>query len=180
MGRHGLFRATDQVYSVRGFDTANISFIRGKQGWIVVDPLMSIEAARAAYSGQPETGHPPGHALIYTHQHSDQTGGVRGMKGRHCARRARHRPARFRSGKCSLRDGGRPYRSLSVRWRSYSLSGRLFGRLVGNLLSRGTQQMLAPTKELKDGEKLDIDGVRFVFQRTMNNDAPAEMATYFA
>jgi alkyl sulfatase BDS1-like metallo-beta-lactamase superfamily hydrolase len=40
--------------------------------------------------------------------------------------------------------------------------------------------MLAPTKELKDGEKLDIDGVRFVFQRTMNNDAPAEMATYFA
>ncbi|MEJ2214577.1 MAG: MBL fold metallo-hydrolase, partial [Gammaproteobacteria bacterium] len=29
----GLFKVTDGIYQVRGFDLANISFIRGKKGW---------------------------------------------------------------------------------------------------------------------------------------------------
>ena len=32
----------------RGFDLANISFVKGDTGWIVIDPLMVKETARAA------------------------------------------------------------------------------------------------------------------------------------
>ena len=35
------------IYQIRGFDLANMSFIRGEKGWIVVDPLTAGETARA-------------------------------------------------------------------------------------------------------------------------------------
>src|SRR5262249_25972120 len=44
----GLFKVTDRVYQVRGLDISNVTFIEGDTGWIVVDPLGSIEQARAA------------------------------------------------------------------------------------------------------------------------------------
>lgn len=34
----GLFKVTDGVYQLRGFDIANMTLIEGKTGWIVVDP----------------------------------------------------------------------------------------------------------------------------------------------
>ena len=37
LARHGLFRVTDDIYQVRGFDLANITFVRGRTGWIVID-----------------------------------------------------------------------------------------------------------------------------------------------
>lgn len=45
---HGLFKVVDGIYQVRNIDLANITFIRGKTGWIVVDPLTSAETAKAA------------------------------------------------------------------------------------------------------------------------------------
>ena len=38
----------DRIYQVRGYDLANISFIKGDRGWIVFDPLTAKETARAA------------------------------------------------------------------------------------------------------------------------------------
>jgi alkyl sulfatase BDS1-like metallo-beta-lactamase superfamily hydrolase len=37
------------IYQVRGFDLSDISFVRGKTGWIVFDPLVTREVARAAW-----------------------------------------------------------------------------------------------------------------------------------
>ncbi|MPN49178.1 hypothetical protein SDC9_196793 [bioreactor metagenome] len=31
----GLFKVTDNIFQVRGFDFANMTFIKGKTGWIV-------------------------------------------------------------------------------------------------------------------------------------------------
>ena len=36
---YGLFEVVPGIYQVRGFDLANISFIKGNTGWIVIDPL---------------------------------------------------------------------------------------------------------------------------------------------
>src|SRR5215475_13728120 len=38
-GQHGLFEVTDGIYQVRGYDIANMTWIRGRTGWIVVDTL---------------------------------------------------------------------------------------------------------------------------------------------
>ncbi len=45
----GLYEVLkDKIYQVRGFDLANITFVRGKTGWIVFDPTTAAETARAA------------------------------------------------------------------------------------------------------------------------------------
>ncbi|MBS0351169.1 MAG: MBL fold metallo-hydrolase, partial [Proteobacteria bacterium] len=76
----GLFRVTDAIYQVRGMDLSNITFIEGKNGIIIVDPLVSTETAQAAlnfyYQHRPKK---PVVAVIYTHSHVDHYGGVRGV-----------------------------------------------------------------------------------------------------
>ena len=45
---YGLYEVIPGIYQVRGYDLANISFIKGKTGWIVFDPLTAKETAAAA------------------------------------------------------------------------------------------------------------------------------------
>jgi hypothetical protein len=76
----GLFQVTDRIYQVRGYDISNITFIEGKDGVTVVDPLTSRETAKAAldlyYQHRPKK---PVVAVIHTHSHVDHYGGVRGV-----------------------------------------------------------------------------------------------------
>jgi alkyl sulfatase BDS1-like metallo-beta-lactamase superfamily hydrolase len=65
---------------VRGFDVSTVSFIDAGSGWIVVDPLTSIEVARAALELVSEhVGAKPVLAVIYSHSHVDHYGGVGGV-----------------------------------------------------------------------------------------------------
>ena len=45
---YGLYKVVDGIYQVRGFDLSQMTFVRGKTGWIVIDPLITAETARAA------------------------------------------------------------------------------------------------------------------------------------
>jgi alkyl sulfatase BDS1-like metallo-beta-lactamase superfamily hydrolase len=45
---YGLFEVIPGIYQIRGYDLANISFIKSKTGWIVFDPLTSKETWRPA------------------------------------------------------------------------------------------------------------------------------------
>ena len=76
----GLFQVTDRIYQVRGYDISGITFIEGDTGVIVVDPLATAEAAAAAadlYFGHRSKR--PVVAVIYTHSHTDNYGGVKGV-----------------------------------------------------------------------------------------------------
>jgi alkyl sulfatase BDS1-like metallo-beta-lactamase superfamily hydrolase len=44
---HGLFEVADGLYQARGYDIANITFVEGKSGVVVVDALTTREAAEA-------------------------------------------------------------------------------------------------------------------------------------
>ena len=46
---YGLYEVIPGIYQVRGFDLSNITFVRGKSGWIVFDPLITAEPVRAAW-----------------------------------------------------------------------------------------------------------------------------------
>ena len=48
MAKHGLFKVSDRIWQVRGFDLANISLVEGRTGWIVIDALTTRETAAAA------------------------------------------------------------------------------------------------------------------------------------
>ena len=45
---NGLFKITDGIYQVRGFDLASMMIIEGTTGIILIDPMTSVETARAA------------------------------------------------------------------------------------------------------------------------------------
>ena len=78
---YGLYEVIPGIYQVRGFDLSDITFIRGKTGWIVFDPLVSRELVRAAWKlFQQHVGQGlPVSAVIYSHTHGDHWGGVRGI-----------------------------------------------------------------------------------------------------
>ena len=77
---NGLYRVTDRVYQLRGFDVSNMTIIEGDSGLIVIDPLISTQVAKAAmdlyWKHRPKR---PVVAVIYSHSHVDHFGGVRGV-----------------------------------------------------------------------------------------------------
>ena len=76
----GLYEVGNGIYQIRAFDLANMSFIRGKTGWIVVDPLMVPETAQAGYELlKKHVEDAPVSAVIITHSHIDHFGGVKGL-----------------------------------------------------------------------------------------------------
>ena len=78
---YGLYEVLPgKIYQVRGFDLANISFIKGDTGWIIFDPLTAKETAKAALEFINEKlGTRPVVAVVYSHSHLDHYGGVRGV-----------------------------------------------------------------------------------------------------
>ena len=44
----GLFKVTDRIYQLRGFDLSNMSVIETDNGIIVIDPLITAEVAKEA------------------------------------------------------------------------------------------------------------------------------------
>ena len=76
----GLFKVTDGVYQVRGESLANVTFVASDTGYIVVDPLTTVETAAYALNLLYEhVGERPIVAVVYSHTHSDHFGGVKGV-----------------------------------------------------------------------------------------------------
>ena len=77
---NGLFKVSDAIYQIRGFDLANMTLIKGKTGWIIIDPLTIPETAQAAMKLVDEQlGKMPIKAVIFSHSHLDHFGGVKGI-----------------------------------------------------------------------------------------------------
>ena len=79
----GFFEVTPGIYQVRGFDMANVSFIKSDHGWIIFDPLICIENMQAAKAlAEKHLGRLRVVAVIYSHPHIDHFGGVAGLISR--------------------------------------------------------------------------------------------------
>ena len=77
---YGLYKVTERIYQVRGYDLSNISFIKGDTGWIIFDPLLTPATAKAAFAlVTQELGEFPVKAVVYSHAHADHFGGVKGV-----------------------------------------------------------------------------------------------------
>src|SRR3954453_17677182 len=77
---HGLFKVTERIYQVRGFDLSNVTIVEGDTGLIIIDPLSQQETAQAAFALY--LAHRPARpvvAVIYSHSHADHFGGVKGI-----------------------------------------------------------------------------------------------------
>ena len=152
------------------------------------DPLVTAETARAGLKllqehvgeGRPVT------AVIYSHDHADHWGGVRGIVDE----------ADVRSGKVAIiaPDGFMEALVSENVFAGNAMNRRLFyqyGMLLprspygyvsqglGQGVSAGAVGLIAPTKLItKPIEEIDVDGVRMVFQLTPYTEAPTEMNTW--
>jgi len=76
----GLFELAPGFYQLRGFDLSNMHVVEGREGIVVIDPLVSAETAAAALALYREhRGERPVTGLIYTHSHVDHFGGAKGV-----------------------------------------------------------------------------------------------------
>ena len=183
--RHGLYRVTDNIYQVRGFDAANITFVRGKTGWIVIDTLSEVEPAKAAYDLiSTKVGRRPVTGIIYTHVHSDHTGGGGAFTDALVPGAPILAPAGFskpNEGTGSvLPQAGRRLAYQFGMGLDQSPTGLVGLGVSTTLAGGGTRMLLPPTREIeKDGEEVVIDGVRLRFQLTPNTESTAEMNIAF-
>ena len=185
--QYGLYKVTDDIYQIRGFDLSNITFIKGDKGWIVFDPLISPDTAKAALAFINEKeGKRPVVAVIYSHSHVDHYGGAAGLFSTQEEREQAQiiAPEGFTehavsenviAGNAMGRRAVYMYGALLPRNAQGGVNGGL-----GMTTSTGQPSLILPTKLIaKTGEELDIDGVKMVFQMTPGTEAPAEMNTWF-
>jgi alkyl sulfatase BDS1-like metallo-beta-lactamase superfamily hydrolase len=185
---YGLYEVVPGIYQVRGFDLANISFIRSESGWIVIDPLTARETAKAALDFINEkVGERPVVAVIYSHSHADHFGGVRGVVDEADVSSGKVKiiaPVGFMDHAVSenVYAGNAMNRRLFFQY-GVLLQRSPFGHVdqsIGKNVAAGATGLIPPTVIIeKDIEELTVDGVRMVFQNTPGTEAPAEMNTYF-
>lgn len=184
LARHGLFKVTDRIWQVRGFDIANITFIRGDTGWVVIDALTTRETASAAYALVTEKlGARPVVAVIYTHSHSDHFGGARGLVDQADVDSGKVKviaPAGFLAEAVSenVLAGNAMSRRATYQFGFFLPPGPQ-GQVssgIGQAISKGTMTLVPPNLTIDHtGQELTIDGVRLQFQLTPGTEAPAEM-----
>jgi alkyl sulfatase BDS1-like metallo-beta-lactamase superfamily hydrolase len=186
---YGLYEVLpDRIYQVRGFDLANITFVKGDTGWIVFDPLTMTETAAAALALVSEhLGERPVVAVVYSHSHADHWGGVRGVIDEADVKAGAVQviaPIGFLEHAVAenVYAGNAMNRRMVYQYGTL-LDRSPFGHVdqaIGKGVANGTPGLIAPTISIADDiEELTVDGVRMVFQNTPGTEAPAEMNTYF-
>jgi alkyl sulfatase BDS1-like metallo-beta-lactamase superfamily hydrolase len=185
--RHGLFKVAERIYQVRGFCVSTISFIDAGQGWIVVDPLTSVEPARAALELLGEhVAKKPVLAVIYSHSHVDHYGGVGGVATAADAAAGKVKviaPEGFLEHAVSENIIAGPAMSRRARFQfGITLPRGPEGEMTSGLgpcPSLGSLSLIAPNLLITHtGQEVTIGDVTMVFQLTPGTEAPAEMNFY--
>lgn len=182
--KYGLYKVTDGIYQVRGFDLANITFVEGKSGWIVIDTLTTPATAKAAYElVSQELGQKPIRAVIYSHAHVDHFGGVKGLVTQEQVDKGEVQiiaPKGFMEAaiKENVLAGNAMIRRATYQY-GMTLPKGPEGQVdmaIGKGAARGPMSILAPTRLIEgDLQELEIDGVPVTFQNTPGTESPAEM-----
>lgn len=175
----GLFEVADGVWQARGFDYANMTIVRGETGWILIDPLMTVETSAAALKVvNGSLGARPVSAIILTHTHPDHFAGLRGVVDRD------HVPPifapegfmEFAASEGVL--GGNHTSRRAIYQFGLTLDAGPQGAVdggIGKTVAKGSRTFVAPTEFVGEtGSERIIDGVRFLFAMASGTEAPAE------
>ncbi|MBP8306504.1 MAG: MBL fold metallo-hydrolase [Burkholderiaceae bacterium] len=184
---HGLFEVAERVYQVRGFSLANVTFIEGSVGVIVVDPLQFTEHARAALAlYRAHRGNRPVTAVIYTHSHRDHYGGVRGVIGDDEVRNGVPVIAPVGFTEESFSESilaGVPMRRRAMFQFGWSLDPGPMAHVdsgLGKAVGRGADGFIPPNRLISQAlERHVVDGVDIVFHLTPGTEAPADMNMHY-
>jgi alkyl sulfatase BDS1-like metallo-beta-lactamase superfamily hydrolase len=182
--RHGLFEVGERIWQVRGFDVSTVSFIDAGAGWIVVDPLTTVEVARAALGlVSRRVAEKPVLAVIYSHSHVDHYGGVGGVTTAADVAAGKVRviaPEGFLEHAVSENVIVGPAMLRRARFQfGHTLPRCAHGEMTSGLgpcPSAGSLSLIAPTDLItRTGQEMTIGDLALVFQLTPGTEAPVEM-----
>jgi len=186
---YGLYEVVPgRIYQVRGYDLANISFIKGDTGWIVFDPLTAQETARAALAFiNDKLGKRPVVGVVYSHSHVDHFGGARGVVDESEAASGKVMviaPDGFLREAIAENVLAGNAMSRRTQWQYAVLLQRgphgHVDQAIGKNVANGNTGLIAPNRLVsKNIEEITLDGVKMVFQNAPDTEAPVEMNTYF-
>ncbi|GAB1436054.1 alkyl sulfatase dimerization domain-containing protein [Sphaerotilus sulfidivorans] len=180
----GLFKVTEGIWQVRGFDISNMTLIEGKTGFIVVDTLTARESAAAALAfARRHLGDKPVSAIVFTHSHADHFGGALGVAS---AQEVAERkiPVIASAGFVEEATSENILVGTAMARRSMYQFGKNLERSakgnvdtgLGKSVAYGAIGILAPTQLItQPTQELVLDGVRFVFHNVPGAEAPAEL-----
>lgn len=183
----GLFKVDEGLYQLRGFDLANISLIKSDSGWILVDPLTTLETTEAAMAfAEQHLGEIKLTGVIFTHSHIDHFGGVLSLIN---AQQAADNnvpiiaPSGFMEEATSENVIAGP---AMTRRGTYMFGNSLPRSAIGHVdaglgkqVVYGSTSILQPTVLIDQPEMaITVDGVEFVFYNMPGAEAPAELTFY--
>lgn len=180
----GLFKVTDGVYQLRGFDIANMTIVEGKNGFIVVDPLTAKESSSFALEfARKHLGNKPVTGVVITHAHADHFGGILGVITAEEVQ-ARKVPVVASYGFMEEATSENIMAGTAMGRRSIYQFGKNLPRTpkgnidtgLGKDVVYGAVGVLPPNWVIvKSRQPMDIDGVHFVFQNQPGAECPAGM-----
>lgn len=183
----GLFQVDEHIFQLRGFDLANTTLIKGQSGWILVDPLTTMETTESAMAfAEQHLGEIKLSAIIFTHSHIDHFGGVLSLINRQQA---------AEEGIPIIAPSGFMHEAVSENIVAGPAMMRRGAYMMGNALDRsatghvdtglgkqvifGSTSILEPTLVIgRPQVNLTIDGVDIEFYNMPNSEAPAELTFY--
>ncbi|MCR5624960.1 MAG: MBL fold metallo-hydrolase [Lachnospiraceae bacterium] len=183
----GVFSVTGKdIIQVRGFDIANINFIRSKTGWIVLDTGSTVEGMKAAVKATEdtlgETILDKVRAVIISHSHGDHFGGIAAITDDNPDVTI-YAPKNFTA---ATRDeymyAGRAMSFRAEFQMGYEVPNDETGNIsVGCGLSTvpGTRSFHIPTIEIEKDTTIEIDGINVDFQIASETEAVSNMQNYF-
>jgi len=197
--RYGLFKVTEDIYQVRGYDVSNMTFVRSDNGWIVMDCLTSVYTAKAALElFESVMGKIRVAAVVISHSHVDHYGGIEGIiAAEDAADSSLPLDEQIASGKTAIivPEGftdsvmnenvfvGTAMKRRAIFQYGHVLRKGEKGSLavgIGLTVPQTGTGFIAPTFEItEDLYETEIDGVKAIFQLTPGSEAPAEMNTFY-
>ena len=162
-----VYKVTDNVYSAVGFGGANTVMVVGRDGVIIVDTMESVDAAKSALAEFRKITDKPVKAIVYTHNHSDHTMGVKAFTSEEDVRAGKVAIYAHETMMNTVISNASVIAPILGLRSAYTFGVMLEvgpeGKIhqgLGPQMVFGARSFIAPTKTFKDSLDVEIAGVK--------------------
>lgn len=171
-----VYKVADNVYSAVGFALANSIMIVGRDGIIIVDTTESVDSAKAILVEFRKITDKPVKAVVYTHNHTDHTMGVKAFASEDDVKAGRVDIFAHETLMDTVISNASVIAPILGLRSAYSFGIALergpegsVNEGIGPKLILGQRSFIAPTKTFKDSLDIEVAGVKLHLQH-----APSE------
>jgi len=171
-----VYKIADNVYSAVGYALANSIMIEGRDGIIIVDVTESVDSAKAILAEFRKITDKPVKAVVYTHNHTDHTMGVKAFTSEEDVKAGRVDIFAHETLMDTVISNASVIAPILGLRSAYSFGIALergpegsVNEGIGPKLIVGQRSFIAPTKTFKDSVDIEIAGVKLHLQH-----APSE------